>query len=88
MTHGNRTNREFINIIPVFIPGVFSLFYHIPEGEKLPAEITWTDNAPKGKVRILANGKSVKAVTVGNRTTVRLPKGLAQEPVAMEFKIK
>ena len=62
--------------------------YALPEGEKLPAEITWTDNAPKGKVRILANGKSVKAVTVGNRTTVRLPGGLAQEPVAMEFKIK
>ena len=35
MAHGNRTNREFINVIPVFIPGVFSLFYHIPEGEKL-----------------------------------------------------
>lgn len=62
--------------------------YALPEGEKLPAEITWTDNAPKGKVRILANGKSVKAVTVGNRTTVRLPGGLAQESVAMEFKIK
>lgn len=62
--------------------------YALPEGETLPAEITWSGNAPKGSVRILANGKTVKATTAGGKTTVRLPKGLAQETVALEFKVK
>ena len=62
--------------------------YALPEGESLPAEIQWKGNAPKGKVRLLANGKSLKAKTKKNVTTVQLPKGLAQEALVLEFQMK
>ena len=60
--------------------------YALPDGEKLPAVLTWTGNIPKGKVTILNNGRKVKAkVSSDGTVTVPLPKGLAAEPVALKF---
>ena len=59
--------------------------YALPDGENLPAELTWTGNLPKGKVTVLNNGKKVKATVKDGQVTVKLPKGLADEPVALKF---
>lgn len=60
--------------------------YALPEGENLPREISWTGNVPKGKVTVLNNGKKVKAsVGKDGTVTVYLPRGLAEEPVALKF---
>jgi DUF1680 family protein len=61
--------------------------YALPDGENLPAELTWTGNLPKGKVTVLNNGKKVKAIVKDGKVTVKLPKGLAQEPVALKFSL-
>ena len=62
--------------------------YALPDGENLPAELTWTGNLPKGKVTILNNGKKVKAtVDKDGRVTVKLPKGLSEEPIALKFSL-
>ena len=62
--------------------------YALPEGESLPAEVQWKGNTPKGKVRLLAGGKSLKAKTKKGVTTVQLPKGMAQEAFVLEFQMK
>ena len=62
--------------------------YALPEGETLPATIAWSGNAPRGAVKLLSSGKALKTVTRNGTTTVTLPKNLAQEPVAMVFKVK
>ena len=60
--------------------------YALPEGESLPREISWTGNIPKGKVTVLNNGKKVKAsVGKDGTVTVYLPRGLAEEPIALKF---
>ena len=60
--------------------------YALPDGETLPATLEWTGNLPKGgKVTILNNGKKVKATVKDGKVTLKLPKGLAQEPIALKF---
>ena len=59
--------------------------YALPDGESLPTELTWTGNLPKGKVTVLNNGKKVKAIVKDGKVTVKLPKGLADEPIALKF---
>ena len=60
--------------------------YALPDGEELPAAIEWNGNLPKGgKVTILNNGKKVNATVKDGKVTVKLPKGLPQEPVALKF---
>ena len=49
--------------------------------------MTWTGNLPKGKVTVLNNGRKVKAVVKDGQVTVKLPKGLAQEPIALKFSL-
>ena len=61
--------------------------YALPDGESLPAELTWTGNLPKGKVTVLNNGKKVKAIVKDGKVTVKLPKGLAEEPIALKFSL-
>ena len=61
--------------------------YALPDGENLPAELTWTGNLPKGKITVLNNGKKVKAVVKDGQVTVKLPKGLANEPIALKFSL-
>lgn len=63
--------------------------YALPEGETLPETLEWKGNVPVGgKVRLLANAKSLKASTHSGVTSVKLPKGLKQEAVVLEFKIR
>ena len=62
--------------------------YALPDGESLPATLTWTENIPKGQVTILNNGKKVKATVKDGQVTVKLPKGLADEPIALMFNLK
>jgi alpha-L-fucosidase len=59
----------------------------LTEGEKLPESITWQGNLPKkgAKIKILANGKSIKPTINGNNVTVKLPAGLPQQSVAFEI---
>lgn len=62
--------------------------YALPEGESLPHTLTWTGNAPKGKVTLLGNGKTLPVTTKDGHTTITLPKGLKQEPIALQFRVK
>ena len=60
--------------------------YALPDDENLPATLSWSGNLPKdGKVTILNNGKKVKATVKGDQVTLKLPKGLKQEPLALKF---
>ena len=60
--------------------------YALPDGETLPASLEWNGNLPlKGRVTILNNGKRVKVSVKNGKVTLKLPKGLRQEPVAFKF---
>ena len=60
--------------------------YALPDGENLPSTLEWTGNLPKGgKVTILNNGKKVKATVKDGKVTLKLPKGVRQEPLALKF---
>jgi alpha-L-fucosidase len=60
--------------------------YALPDGENLPATLSWSGNLPKGgQVVLLNNGKKVKATVKGDQVTLKLPKGLKQEPIALKF---
>jgi len=62
--------------------------YALKDEEVLPATLSWSGNLPKGgKVTILNNGKKVKATVKDGVVTVKLPKGMKQEPVALKFGI-
>lgn len=62
--------------------------YALKDGENLPATLSWSGNLPKGgKVTILNNGKKVKATIKDGQVTLKLPKGMKQEPVALKFSI-
>ena len=62
--------------------------YALPDEETLPATLEWSGNLPlKGRVTVLNNGKTVKATVKDGKVSVRLPKGLRQEPVALKFNI-
>ena len=61
--------------------------YALPDGENLPTELTWSGNIPKGKVTFLNNGKNVKATIKDGTVSVKCPKGLADEPVALKFNL-
>lgn len=62
--------------------------YALPEGETLPATLTWTGNIPTGKMKLLKSGKTVKYSCEGEQVKVFLPRGLENEPVALEFMLK
>ena len=62
--------------------------YALKDEAVLPATLSWSGNLPKGgKVTILNNGKKVKATVKDGLVTVKLPKGMKQEPVALKFGI-
>ena len=61
--------------------------YALPDGENLPATLTWHGNLPAGKVTVLNNGKKVRASVKDGVVKVTLPKGLAGEPVALRFQV-
>ena len=62
--------------------------YALPDGESLPATLEWTGNEPVGKVKLLKGNKSLKCVKKDGKVQVTLPKGIANEPVALQFTIK
>lgn len=62
--------------------------YALPEKETLPATITWHGNLPKGKMKLLGTGKTVKYTVKGDQVTVTLPKGTPQESLALMFQVK
>ena len=62
--------------------------YALADGETLPQALSWSvGNVPAGKVTILNNGKKVKATVKDGKVTVKLPKGLKNEPVALKFSL-
>ena len=62
--------------------------YALKDDETLPKTLTWSGNLPKGgKVTILNNGKKVKATVKDGKVSLKLPKGMKQEPVALKFSI-
>ena len=62
--------------------------YSLPEGENLPETIEWTVNVPKGKMKVLNVNKNAKYKLVDGKVVVTLPKGLKNEPIALQFKLK
>lgn len=61
--------------------------YALPDGENLPATIEWTGNTPKGKMKMLKGNKTVKYTSKDGKVIVTLPKGLKNEPVALQFTV-
>lgn len=59
--------------------------YMVKEGETAPATISWSRNLPKGSVKLLSTGRTLKTRRSGNTVTVTLPAGISQS-VAMEFR--
>lgn len=55
----------------------------LPEGEQLPSELTWSVNLPAKRVRLLTTGKTLKHRIADGKVTVRLPKGLPQQSLAI-----
>ena len=62
--------------------------YAIEDGETTPQTVTWTVNKPKGSVKLLQTGKSVKCSVKGDQVTVNVPAGTRQEPLVFQFNIK
>ena len=62
--------------------------YTLPDNEKLPATIEWTGNIPTGTMKLLKGNRIVKYTCNGDKVTVTLPKGLANESLAFSFKVK
>ena len=62
--------------------------YALPEGENLPETIEWAGNIPGGKMTLLKGNKSLKYSRDGEKVKVTLPKGLKNEPIALQFKMK
>ena len=60
----------------------------LADGDPLPGELSWTGNLPAGKVTLLNTGKRVKATVRDGKVTIRLPKGLPDEPLALKFLIR
>jgi alpha-L-fucosidase len=62
--------------------------YTLDDDASLPAEIRWHGNIPKGKMTLLNTNTTVKYVVDGDEVTVKLPKRLNHEPIALQFKTK
>ena len=62
--------------------------YALPDGEQLPATIEWTGNQPKGTMKLLKGNRTVRYTCKDGKVTVKLPKGLKNEPIALKFKVK
>ena len=59
--------------------------YALPEGETLPAQITWEGNIPSGKVVLLSTGKALPTTVKDGKVTVTLPKNIGQDSLAMKI---
>ena len=59
--------------------------YALPDGEQLPATLSWSVNLPTKRVRLLSTGKTLKHAIADGRITVRLPRNLPVAPLAIEI---
>ena len=60
--------------------------YALADGEVLPETLSWTGHLPSGgRVVLLNNGKRLRATVRDGVVTVRLPKRLRQEPLALRI---
>ena len=57
----------------------------LPDGEQLPATLSWSVNLPAKRVRLLSTGKTLKHTIADGRVTVCLPQGLPAAPLALEI---
>ena len=67
-----------------------TLYAIIPANDQtgVPDVITWTGNKPVGKVTLLGTKKTLKPVTVGDKTTVTVPGKLKNKNgIVLKFKI-
>ncbi len=62
--------------------------YTLEDGENLPETIEWNGNIPDGKITLLSNGRQLKYRVENDKVIVKLPRGLKNEPVALEFSLK
>ena len=61
--------------------------FTLPEGETLPKALSWTGLLPQpgATLRLVSTGQRLRWKIQDGRVTVTLPKGLADEPLAIEF---
>jgi alpha-L-fucosidase len=62
--------------------------YTEEDDASLPKEISWHGNIPKGVMTMLNSSTTVRYTVTNGKVTVRVPKHLANEPLAIKFKIK
>ncbi len=62
--------------------------YALEDGEQLPATLEWEGNLPKGTMKMLKDNRTVRYTVKDGKVTVKLPKGIKNEPVALQFKVK
>ncbi|MBO4827099.1 MAG: alpha-L-fucosidase [Prevotella sp.] len=55
------------------------------EGQTLPEKLSWTENLPSKRIRLLSNGHQLKYGVQGNRVSVSLPQPLPVQPIALEI---
>ncbi|MCC8113323.1 MAG: alpha-L-fucosidase [Bacteroidales bacterium] len=63
---------------------LYAIYAH-PEGEPMPAQLSWEGNAPAGSVTLLSTGQALRASTTGSTTTITLPRHLPAAPLALRF---
>lgn len=61
--------------------------YLLKEGDALPNRISWKGNIPRGKVKLLSTGKSLKTKKQGDQVIITLPQGMKNQSFALEFSI-
>ena len=62
--------------------------YALPDGEELPETIEWEGNEPAGRMTLLKGKRAVSYTYKDGKVTVKLPKGLKNEPLAFSFNVK
>ena len=63
--------------------------YALEDGKELPSELSWSVNLPRdSKVILLNSGKKLKASVKDGNATVKIPKGIRQEPLALKITIQ
>ena len=63
--------------------------YALEDGKELPAELSWSVNLPKdSKIILLNSGKKLKESVKDGKVTLKLPKGIRQEPLALKITIQ
>ncbi len=62
--------------------------YALEDGEQLPATLEWEGNLPKGSMKMLKGNRTVRYTVKDGKVKVTLPKGIKNEPIALQFKVK